>query len=222
MLPWMPLEPPGLPVSEHIQQYPANAFRAFEKQLITRRVAAARTARTSDINRVFRDVRRPMPVPVTMLVAKSSATVVAIEDEGSVVVDNSIPIQHASVLETRCGPLHVIHIEDNQVWFTCPHSLTPGDILAEVHMKGQLHEVHDAFIQEWMKRWDRHRHVPDDHWQEVLELTRHVLNCPTMPLQPITLTRWKQAIKAKKSNSATGLDAMSRKDVLAFPDERHL
>ena len=217
MLPWMPVAPPALPVAEHIQQYLTKAFRTFEQQLITRRVAAARTTRSQDINRVFRDVRRPMPVPVTMLVAKSSATVETVEDEGSVIVDNSEPIQQATVLETRCGPMHVIHIEDNQVWFTCPHALQPGDVLAEVRMKGQLHEVHEAFIQEWTRRWDRHRHLPPDHWQEVMDLTSQLLDCLTMELQPISLSRWKQAIRAKKSRSATRLDALSRQDLSAFP-----
>ena len=217
MLPWMPVAPPALPVAEHIQQYLTKAFRTFEQQLITRRVAAARTTRSQDINRVFRDVRRPMPVPVTMLVAKSSATVETVEDEGSFIVDNSEPIQQATVLETRCGPMHVIHIEDNQVWFTCPHALQPGDVLAEVRMKGQLHEVHEAFIQEWTRRWDRHRHLPPDHWQEVMDLTSQLLDCLTMELQPISLSRWKQAIRAKKSRSATRLDALSRQDLSAFP-----
>ena len=56
----------------------------------------------------------------------------------------------------------------------------------------------------------------------MLSLTEHLLECPQMELQPIiTLSRWKQAIQAKRANSATGLDAVSRKDLLAFPDELH-
>jgi hypothetical protein len=43
-----------------------------------------------------------------------------------------------------------------------------------------------------------------------------------MELAPITLSRWKAAIQAKKAKSATGLDAMARKDLLSFPDELHL
>jgi len=108
--------------------------------------------------------------------------------EGSVIVLDSDLIVEASVLETRLGPLHVIHIEENQVWFSCPHALRPGDELVE--LKGKLSDIHEAFIAEWQKRWDCHRHLPDDHWDELLSLTRHLLTADTMQIQPITLDRW--------------------------------
>ncbi|CAL1172743.1 unnamed protein product [Cladocopium goreaui] len=143
---------------------------AFESRIIAKRIAIAKANRASDVNRVFKDVRKPMPVPVSMLVAKSVAHVVEVVDEGSVVVDNSDAIQHAAVLESCSGPMHVIHIEEGQV----------------------------------------------------LTLTQTLLHCPVMPLTPITLSRWKQAIQAKKHRSATGLDAVARQDLLSFPDELHL
>ena len=43
-----------------------------------------------------------------------------------------------------------------------------------------------------------------------------------MNLQPLSLNRWKMAIRAKKSKAATGLDALSRQDLLAFSDDLHL
>ena len=163
-----------------------------------------------------------MPVPVSMLVAKSVAHVIEVVDEGSVVVDNSEPIQNAAVLESRSGTMHVIHIEEGQVWFTSPHTLTVGDVLAEITLQGNPQEIHEAFIREWVQRWDRHRHLEPSHWDEVLALTRTLLHCPVMTLTPITLARWKHAIQAKKSRSATGPDAMARQDLLSFPDELHL
>ena len=97
-----------------------------------------------------------------------------------------------------------------------------GDTLAEVALRGQIHEIHEAFIAEWVKRWDRHRHLEVNHWDEALELTQSLLQSPVMELAPITLSRWKAAIQAKKAKSATELDAMARKDLLSFPDELHL
>ena len=88
-------------------------------------------------------------------------------------------------------------------------------------MKGQIDEIHQSFIHEWTKRWDRHRHLDPDHWDEILNLTEMLLKCPAMEYQPITLERWKAAIRAKKSRSAKGLDAMSRQDLLACPDVLH-
>ena len=214
--------PPSLEVAQHISQVFSQYLGAFESRIIAKRIAIAKANRASDVNRVFKDVRKPMPVPVSMLVAKSVAHVVEVVDEGSVVVDNSDAIQHAAVLESCSGPMHVIHIEEGQVWFTSPHTLTIGDTLADIKLQGNPNEIHESFIREWVKRWDRHRHLDPAHWDEVLALTQTLLHCPVMPLIPITLSRWKQAIQAKKHRSATGLDAVARRDLLSFPDELHL
>ena len=220
--PWVPHVPPDLELAQHIAQVFQAQVEVYESRLIAKRVAMAKANRALDINRVFKDVRKPMPVPVTMLVAKAVAHVIEIVDEGSVIVDNSDSIQNASVLETRVGPKNIIHIEEGQVWFSSTHNLVVGDTVAEVNLQGQIHEIHDEFIREWVKRWDRHGHLAPDHWDEVLSLTQSLLHYPVMDLQPITLDRWKQAIKAKKFKSATGPDAVTRQDLLAFPDSLHL
>jgi len=104
LLPWIPSIPPSLELAQHISQVFSQHLAAFESRIIAKRIAIAKANRASDVNRVFKDVRKPMPVPVSMLVAKSVAHVIEVVDEGSVVVDNTDPIQHAAVLETRSGP----------------------------------------------------------------------------------------------------------------------
>ena len=100
LYPCFPSSPPSLELAQHIAQ-------VFSQQLavIAKRIATAKANRAKDVNRVFRDVRKPMPVPVSMLVAKSVAHVIEVVDEGSVVVDNSDAIQTASVLETMSSTL---------------------------------------------------------------------------------------------------------------------
>jgi len=221
LYPWFPPHPPDLTMAQHIAQVFQARLAEYESQLIAKRVGIAKVNRANDVNRVYKDVRKPMPVPVKLLVAKSVAHVTEIVDEGSVIVNCSQAIQLATVLESRTGPLHIIHIEEDQIWFTSPHTLEVGDVLAEVNLKGQINEIHDAFISEWMRRWDRHRHLAPNHWEEVLSLTESLLRGPVMELQPITLAKWKSTLRSKKASSATGLDSLSRKDLLAFPDELH-
>ena len=221
LLPWFPFQPPDLAIAEHIRDTFHISLRAYEKELIASRVSQAKQSRLQDVNRVYRDVRKPQPVPVQMLVAKSTATVIEVVDEGSVIVDNTDQLLQAEVLECRTGPLHIIHIEEGQIWFTTPHQLVPGDVIAEVHMKGQIHDIHQAFLDEWTKRWDRHRDLDPSQWDDILALTESLLECPQMPLQPLTLERWKAAIRSKKVRAATGTDGMTRSDLLAFPDALH-
>ena len=222
LFPWVPIEPPAADLAHHMSHQFAQILSNMETQIIKQRVQQAKRRRIEDTNRIFRDVRKPMPVPVSMLVAKATTQVTVIVDEGSVEVEDSNPIQEATVLETRVGPLHVIHIEENQVWFTSPHSLLPGDELAIVELQGQVSDIHEAFLREWTRRWDRHRHLPDDHWDEVLALTQTMLYADSMKLEPLTLERWKRAIQSKKATAATGLDSVARRDLLAFPDALHL
>ena len=222
MIPWIPVTPPDAALADLISQHFTQILTNMERQIINQRVLQAKRRRIEDTNRVFRDVRKPTPVPVSMLVAKASTQVTEIVDEGSVEVEDSRPIQAASRLESRHGPLPVIHIEENQVWFTSPHALLPGDELAVVELQGEVGEIHEAFLREWTARWDRHRHLPDDHWDEVIALTQTLLHADTMELEVITLERWKRAIRSKKATSVTGLDAVARKDLLAFPDALHL
>ena len=221
MIPWLPQAPPDAEVAQHISQQFHQILMNMERQIINQRVQQAKRRRIEDTNRIFRDVRKPAPVPVSMLVAKAATQVTEVVDEGSVEVLDSGPIQEATVLETHSGPLHVLHIEENQVWFTSPHSLLPGDELAIVDLQGQVGEVHDAFLREWTQRWDRHRHLSQDHWDEVIALTQSMLHADTMKLEPLTLERWKHAIRSKKATAATGLDAVARRDLLAFPDSLH-
>ena len=71
-------------IASHVSTVFHQFLDAFEVEMISKRVAQAKQARTHDVNRVFRDVRKPMPVPVHMLVWKPSATITEIVDEGSV------------------------------------------------------------------------------------------------------------------------------------------
>ena len=221
LIPWLPFGPPDADTAKHISDHFYAILNAMETSIIKQRVAQARQSRIADTNRVFKDVRRPMPVPVSMLVAKASTQVTAIVDEGSVEVADSTPIQEASVLETRAGPMEVIHIEANQIWFTSPHSLVPGDEVAIVELQGRVQEIHNAFLQEWTKRWDRHRHLPADHWEEVIGLTQNLLHAEPMELAPLSVEKWKRALQSKKATAATGLDALARRDLLAFPHVLH-
>ena len=221
LIPWIPFEPPGVSIAQHISDQFLTILSAMETHIIKQRVAKARQTRIDDTNRVFKDVRRPMPVPVSMLVAKASTQVTVVVDEGSVEVADSSPIQTASVLETRTGPMQVIHIEENQVWFTSPHTLVPGDEVAMVELQGRVQDVHNAFLQEWTKRWDRHRHLSPDHWEEVIALTKTILHAEQMELAPISVDKWKHALRSKKATAATGLDGVARRDLLSFPDVLH-
>lgn len=205
-----------------------QVVQAFQKQVSELEVVLkqqhalkSKLARKTNPNLVFQDVRRPRPIPVQTVVAKVNVTVEEVVDEGSIIVHAEAPLHPNRPFETRSGQLPVVHVEDDQVWFGIPHQLVSGDVIAQVDPKGSLDEVHEAFLVEWMRRWDRHRDMPTDRWHELCELAMQSFHPRRMPMEPITLTRWKQAIRSKKHTAATGMDAISRAELLSMNDTCH-
>eukprot|EP00438_Fugacium_kawagutii_P016457 Skav207247 [mRNA] locus=scaffold523:668809:674034:- [translate_table: standard] len=183
----------------------------------------AKQARQEDPNMVFRDVRRPAPEPVSMLVARCQSQVLEVHDEASVIIEDSSHFHPDRPVETSQGSLPVIHVEEHQIWFAVPHGLQQGDIVAQVEPKGSVHDIHAEFIQEWLKRWDRHRNLESDHWQEIVRFVELSTPSPPRPMElsRITVDRWKRTLQSKKRTAAAGMDAMTRADLLAMPDWCH-
>lgn len=99
-----------------------------------------------------------------------------------------------------------------------PHSLVVGDTLCTSTLKGTTSEVHDMFCEEWKRRWDHHKDLPPQHWDALLHWIDKVLPTREMTYAPITMSQWKGTIHAKKKFSATGMDGVSRTDLLSLPD----
>eukprot|EP00438_Fugacium_kawagutii_P026365 Skav206086 [mRNA] locus=scaffold2150:94795:105168:+ [translate_table: standard] len=144
----------------------------WEQVLKQQQAAKARTRRAEHPNIVFQDVRRPRPVPVQTVVSKSTAQITEVVDEASVIFTSQDAFNSIQPLEARTGILPIIHLEEEQVWFQVPHGLSVGDTLVQVEPHGSLDAVHEAFMVEWSRRWDRHRHVPSDHDRAALRATQ--------------------------------------------------
>lgn len=214
-------ERPTFLIAEQMVQAMQVTVGQLETQLKQQRQQENKARRVDNPSIIFQDVRRPRPVPVQTIVAKSIARVEEVVDEATVIVNASQELHPSRPFETNQGSLPVIHVEKEQIWFEVAHHLSQGDVIAQVEQKGTLDEVHEAFLAEWTKRWDRHRHVPIDRWAEVCALATRAFHPRNMNLPEITLAQWKRAIASKKQTAATGMDAISRKDLLSMHDSCH-
>ena len=114
--------------------------------------------------------------------------------------------------------MQVIMTDADMVWYN-PRSCTPqvGDTIAQNDWKGSLPELFTAFQSEWAQRWDRHRNVTPDRWDEVSALIQHLPDVPARPSMPILTEDFLREVRRKKSTAATGPDGLARSDVLAMP-----
>lgn len=192
-----------------------SEIEAIEKVTIQIKKQQAVHRYKHNTNQVFSDVRDARPAPVEILLAKHKFEVV---DEGSVELqprenlDSSLPL-----LGDRC-PLPIQQIEDGQVWFDVTHSLQVGQEVYQSRQIGSLEGIFKIFSHEWMSRWDKHREVPDEHWEGIVEFIEETLPNGKMELPDIDINEFRKVAASKPKFAAVGLDGVACRDLANMSD----
>ena len=155
---------------------------------------------------------------VQSLADRNVATVQDIREDHSLVVDPpNVLVDHLPLLGPK-DTANPIHVDTDQVWLDKPLDVQIGDSVMQECLIGDLQQIHQRFEVEWFRRWDRHLHVPNTRWESLENYIDDNLPQDTMMLTDITTTRWHNFVQTRKKTSATGLDSVSRLDLLAMPD----
>eukprot|EP00435_Cladocopium_sp_Y103_P015266 s1448_g3.t1 len=212
---------PPFEIATRILEQFRREFALCEQVLNTHRQARQAARYQHDANQIFRDVRKPSAQPVQVLVAQQTAEISKVESPETVTMSSPAEVIPGQVWKSNQGQ-HVVHkTEDDVVSFQQPHGLVEGDVLQRETLLGSADEIHKAFAEEWVKRWDKHLHLPAGHWDEVTAFAEMALPHVPMTRKPITLDAWKTCIRAKKAHAATGMDGITRADLLSLPDQLH-
>ena len=76
-----------------------------------------------------------------------------------------------------------------------------------------------AFGEAWQARWSRHEAIEPSRWHEATAGLVHLAQDRVMSLAPITEELWRSTVRAKPMDTSTGLDGLSRADMLAMPSD---
>eukprot|EP00438_Fugacium_kawagutii_P032771 Skav206040 [mRNA] locus=scaffold1314:836404:840515:- [translate_table: standard] len=214
----VPDEPPSYQVAKEIHDLFAVAVEQYATQVKSRRRAQGQQSYVDNPNLIYRDLKSQRPPPVQVLVAKQTLTVEEVVDDFTVTV-TPLPVDATQAQwESAQGFHHVIEQQDASLTCATPHGLEAGATMHVTNLQGTTTEIHAAFCAEWKKRWDYHRHLQPDHWDVVLDWMDAALPSGSMTTQPISLPRWVSTVAAKKKHSATGMDGISRANLLGLPD----
>ena len=221
--PFDPLEIPTWPPSWEVAVCVYDAMLCEVRLLEARLNAARRSKHTHDrhldANLVFKDVKRPFAAPVETLLHTQSATVLHVESDELKVsfaqpchFDDSLPVQVSD--QTRA----VLAFDTDALWLADVSEIAPGDTVTQSKPLGNLDLIFAAFHEQWQTRWGRHDQIPNSHWQQLVDFSTRVL--PHHDFEHLTLTpaHLRAETKRKKQRSATGLDGVSRQDLLLAPD----
>ena len=210
----VPTAPPAGKLAKEILDCFDLEFRHLENIIRQSRKQQLELRYANDTNAVYRDVRKPSPMPVEILVAKSSARVKVVVDSYKIVLDSETPIDVTTMINLPTGKQWATLEQDGTVVFPHPHQLVVGDVLVQTDQIGKVSSIHKAFKETWEKRWSKHKDVTMEHWQVVHDFIDQAI--PQKQMEPMIMTPdlLHRVASTKKSRSATGLDGVSRSDVV--------
>ena len=193
-------------------------IRAFERILQRTFVQRAKHNRAANPNRIFRDFKKPFANPVQLLDHSKVATVVEVNHEDHALVLDKSPDFSPGPISGPKGLFTPYITSDEIVWVDPQDLVEPGSILRQENLIGHLDQLFEQFAGEWSQRWDRHKDLPEDHWDAVLDFFRQAFpKQENFDLPPMTYEIWMQAVKKKKTRAATGPDGLSKEDLLRMP-----
>ena len=215
-LPWYA---PNSQVAHQVFEAVLAEVRAFERNLTFAQTAHRAAQHEKDRLLIFREVARQPAAPVESLV-QSVATSVAQLDPSECAVELAEPICLDSSQPVWIGgqPKEVIHADSDKIWISDLEGVRPADRVAQSKPIGRLQDLFEAFHEQWKIRWCRHDHLAFNHWDQLLGFARRVLSPQSIPPLGIDVPLLRAEVSRKKKRSATGLDGVSRADLLAADD----
>ena len=215
----VPLQPPPLVQAVLFLGALESELSALEKSLNASRSYSRRLHKASDVSAMYHSVKKDPPVQVESLAVTSQAAVVEVdEDEVAVTLDRTMPWNPGVPILHGLNPLPVIHFEDDKVWLESCANLEVGDTLTQTKQLGKLDDLFHAFESQWSALWNRHAEVPDSQWDQILDFAKASLR-PVEPSRPtISVGSIRRAVQSKSKHAATGLDGVSRADLLNLSD----
>ena len=194
-------------------------YPTFEASLRSARSHANRLAKASDVQAMYRTVQRDPPVQVDSLVGVKQASVVELDlDECALVTDVPVDWNLDVPLAHRSGPLSIIHAEEDKIWIDSCANVDVGDTVSQTTFTTSLTDLFEAFESHWTALWHKHVDVPESQWDDIVRFAA----CHLQPMPPscptFTTGTVRRCLQRKSSRSATGLDGVARRDLLALLD----
>ncbi len=210
----IPSVPPNGDFASEILCHFETEFRYLEQIIKQLRKQQIEARYANDTNAVYRDVRKPSPMPVEVLIAKTESKVVEVIDAHKVRVEGSSTIDSATIVHLPAGKQWVTVEDEGIVTFAHPHQLAEGECMVQTDHIGEVAAIHRAFEETWEKRWSKHKEVSPDHWQIVHDFIDQAIPKGSMNSIPMSPQDLHSVASKKKTRSATGLDGVSRSDVV--------
>eukprot|EP00435_Cladocopium_sp_Y103_P070105 s132_g34.t1 len=208
---------PSPAVARQIFDTMVAEVRLLEQRLLATKRAYRQFQHTVDRNLIFREVAREPPAPVETLLHRSEAVVESLDlGESAVVLDRPVDLLPDEPVWIAGAPVAVVHADHDKVWLESVDGLAVKDQLVQTRQLGDLDAIFQAFHDQWKVRWCKHDDIPNSQWHDIVMFAQRVMRPRSVPPMHLDGSVVLAEAKRKKKWAATGLDGVSRSDVLAL------
>eukprot|EP00438_Fugacium_kawagutii_P030157 Skav235179 [mRNA] locus=scaffold721:273036:277949:- [translate_table: standard] len=194
-----------------------SEVRWLESQLRSAKQSYRKWQHETNPNLVFRDVRRPSPEPVTSLLQVASSHVTEVDPtDCAILIDPPQQFNPEVPVTVQGKPVHIVHATPDKLYLASTEGMAPSQQVEQARPIGRLDAIFDAFHTQWKQRWCRRDRLPHSHWDEIIAFSRKVMPWEHISHLAVTATLFRAEINQKKQTSATGLDGISRHDLLTI------
>eukprot|EP00435_Cladocopium_sp_Y103_P064734 s15_g26.t1 len=210
--------PPSRTTASAIFDSFALAVRAFEAELACSSRQYAKCRRANDPHLIFRDIKQPARNGVDFLLKPLVSVIAEVDHEAHALIVSPAQKWHADKPVYCHGfPLQIIHAEADCLWVESVEGIQPGFPVSQVKCTGSKEDLAHAFLSTWAEKWERHRDVPVDRWNVILDFARAHLPRLVVPRVSIDVSALSLCIAQKKQATAGGLDGVTLQDLKCMP-----
>ena len=192
----------------------------LEKCLGNLRRRDARDKRSRNPFLIFKDIQAEGPAPVETLIAGPQTAVAEYDPvECSITLAEDTPLDPALPLTVDQTPCGIVHAESEKVWLDSADPIPVGATVRQDRLLGSVTDLFRAFGEEWGRRWNRHQDTQVEAWQPAVATAMLDQPVPPAHFPVITPQLWRAEVRKKKATSSSGLDGVSRQDLLLLPDD---
>lgn len=214
----LPEHPPDHGVAQTIYDTCLLALRKLELDLRRSSRAHAKARRLANPQLIFQDIRVPGPESLDLLICPTQAKVIHVDaDMGCIQVDASRAWDLTHPVYVDGHPYDVVHHEEDWLWLDPMNQLSIGNVCTQVKFTGALEDLFAEFQTTWSKRWDRHKHVPESQWNDILQFAQKFARPIQCVSGPMTEADVRAELRRKKTRTAKGLDGVSLADLKHMP-----
>ncbi len=215
--PAVPFEPPSAEIATLLFTGLEQEIRALEKHLRRSNKGHSLDPEKHSINALYRSVKRDAPAQVDVLVSFQHAHIENIDEQDvAIELDRQVSWSPEFPLKVSGVELEPIVVTEDKIYLPHLQGIQVGDTVIQNRSCGKLELVFQAFIDHWSKFWIKHSQVPPSQWEAVLQFARQHLGTVNAAPLDLSLSLLRATAKSKKAQAATGLDGVSRKDILSL------